>query len=164
MIAMTVSKFEIVNLLLEHGANPQDTDTMGNDAFLVSLVGRTSNMKPWLERFPNWNVERYNNILETRAFSFAVYLGPNRVDAVKLLLRHGTNPNITSGAGSSIFMDIGETEDGDPEILKLLLKIDTMKKTINNRRRGRTFMWRCIHRLARFLTWSGFSKSGLMKL
>ena len=61
-------------------------------------------------------------------------------------------------------MDIGESEDGDPELLSLLLQNDDVKQTINDRRRGKTFKWRCIHRLACILKRFNFASSGLMTM
>ena len=56
-----VSDPEIVTLLLNHGADPYETDVSGNDPFMMaSIFGRTDNIKNWLNRFCNWDVERKN--------------------------------------------------------------------------------------------------------
>jgi len=63
MAAMATSEPEIVSLLLEHGANPLQNDTAKNDAFIfAAFTGRLNNIKFWLSKFPDWNLEKENNM------------------------------------------------------------------------------------------------------
>ena len=101
LIAMCFSTFDTVQILLEHGADPHETDTMGNDAICAALLGRTSNIKSWLRRFSNWHLDQYNHVLETYPFSYCIYLGPRRLELVKDFLERGVSPLIVSGAGSN---------------------------------------------------------------
>ncbi len=60
---MNVSSPNIVSLLLEHGADPYECDISGNDSFMyASTFGRTDNVKFWLKRFPDWDLERKNKV------------------------------------------------------------------------------------------------------
>ena len=41
---------EFVSLLLQHGADPYESDIAGNDGLMMaSIFGRTDNVKFWLE-------------------------------------------------------------------------------------------------------------------
>ena len=90
--AMGFAGLECVSLLLEHGADPYESDIAGNDALmLASIFGRTDNVKFWLKRFPNWDLERKNKVVGGVALGHAVYMGPHRLELVKVLLEHGAS-------------------------------------------------------------------------
>ena len=55
----------------------------------ASIFGRTDNVKFWLERYPDWDLERKNKVVGGLALSCAVYMGPHRLELVKVLLEHG---------------------------------------------------------------------------
>jgi len=54
-------------------------------------------------------------------------------------------------AGESILTDIGESEDGDPEILRYVLDRCCAADFVNHRIRGKTFVWRVIYKSFRTL-------------
>ena len=82
----------VVSLLLEHGADPYECDVAGNDALMfASIFGRTDNVKFWLDRFPDWDLERKNKVVGGVALGHAVYMGPHRLELVKVLLEHGAS-------------------------------------------------------------------------
>ena len=92
MDAMMISRPEIVSLLLEHGADPYECDVGGNDGLMfASIFGRTDNVKFWLDRFPDWDLERKNKVVGGVALGHAVYMGPHRLELVKVLLEHGAS-------------------------------------------------------------------------
>ena len=159
------SRPEIVSLLLEHGADPYECDIAGNDPLMfASIFGRTDNVKFWLERFPDWDLERKNKVVGGVALGHAVYMGPHRLELVKVLLEHGASLDsfvqIREVRSSS---NLCESEDADPELLKLLLNLKKkMRTNVNYRLRGSTAKWRIIYRLARFLTRNKLTQSGLM--
>eukprot|EP00938_MAST-03A_sp_MAST-3A-sp1_P004031 g4031.t1 len=120
-LAMMLSRTEIVSRLLEHGADPYEIDLAGHDAFMMaSIFGRIDNVKYWLSRFPDWNVERKNK-LGGAALDMAVMMGPNRLELVKLLLESGASMDYRSAMGGSIFIDMCQNEDRDLHLLQLLL-------------------------------------------
>jgi len=81
-----------VCLLLERGADYLDTDIMGNDALITaSIMGRIENVKFWLNTFPDWDVNRKNTVLGGSALGSAVFMGPRRMDLVRVLIDHGAS-------------------------------------------------------------------------
>ena len=160
--AMGLASSEFVSLLLEYDADPYESDVAGNDGLmLASILGRTDNVKFWLKRFPDWNLERKNKILGGVALGSAVYMGPHRLEIVKVLLEHGASLNFRNETGGAILTSICSSEDGDPELLNFLLK-KKMNTSVNYRARGRTAKWKLLYRLARFLIRNKLTKSGLM--
>jgi ankyrin repeat protein len=163
MAAAAFAKPSIVSLLLEHGANPLETDVVGNDTFMyASILGRIDNVKFWLERFSDWNLERKNKTAGGVALSHAVFNGPHRLELVKLLLDHGASTNYRTYIGSSVLITICASEDADPEVLQTLLK-NKSKLIVNYKLLGGTIKWRIIYRLARFLARFKLTNSGFIK-
>ena len=160
--AMSGASEEIVALLLQHGANPYECDAAGNDPLMfASIFGRTDTVKFWLKRYPDWDLERKNKVVGGVALGHAVYMGPRRLELVKVLVKHGASLDYRTDTGGSVLTSLCENEDADPEVLELLLKTK-MKTSVNYRRRSCTAKWRIIYRLARFLTQNKLTKSGLM--
>ena len=63
-IAMAGTSFRIVTLLLEYGADPHESDVAGNDPLMfASIFGHTDNVKFWLKRYPDWDLERKNKVM-----------------------------------------------------------------------------------------------------
>ena len=109
----------IVSLLLEHGADPYECDIAGNDALMfASMFGRTDNVKFWLERFPDWDLERKNKVVGGVALGHAVYMGPHRLELVKVLLEHGASTGFRKIQRSIDFTSLCSSEDADPEITR----------------------------------------------
>ena len=97
------SSSEFVSLLLEHGADPYESDVAGNDGLmLASIFGRTDNVKFWLDRFPDWDLERKNKVVGGVALGHAVYMGPHRLELVKVLLEHGASLDYRTDLWGSI--------------------------------------------------------------
>ena len=118
-------------------------------------------VKFWLNRFPDWDLERRNKVSGGTALGNAVFMGPHRLELVKTLLEHGASLDFRPYFGGSIFSNVCECEDGDPELLNFLLK-KKMKTNVNYGLRGSIIKWRIILGLARFLTRNNLTKSGLM--
>ena len=129
---------------------------------MASIFGRTDNVKFWLNRFPDWDLERKNKVVGGVALGQAVFMGPHRLELVKMLLDRGASLNHITDGGSSILTALCSCEDADPEILQLLLEKTKSKNVINFKIRGKTFKWRNIHRLAQLLTRYKLTTSGLM--
>lgn len=158
--AMGFASPEFVSLLLEHDADPYESDVGGNDGLMMgSALGRTDNVKFWLDKFPDWDLEAKNKINRVCVLFHAVYMGPRRLKLVKLLLDRGASMDYRGAMGASILINICANEDGDPELLKFLLK-QRMKTRVNYRLHGSTAKWRIILRLARFLTRNKLTQSG----
>ena len=95
------------------------------------------------------------------ALGHAVFMGPHRLELVKVLLEYGASCSHCTDLGSSILIALSSSEDADPELLTLLLS-KIKSKSVNYMLRGRMLKWRNIHRLAQFLTRNQLTKSGLM--
>jgi len=166
MNAMIASNQDIVSLLLECGADPFHTTVSGDDALMfASIFGRTDNVKFWLDRFPDWDLERRNKVTGSTVLSHAVFFGPRRLELVNELLNRGESLNYRTDTGGSIITALCECEDGCPELLQYVLsqlEARNLKHQINYQYRGQTFKWRNIHRLARFLTRYKLTDLGLM--
>ena len=92
---------------------------------MASIFGRTDNVKFWLEQFPDWiSRERTGGGV---ALGQGVYMGPRRLELVKVLLKHGACLDYHLTRRPS-FTSLCENEDADPEVLELLLK--TKMKTV----------------------------------
>ena len=60
---------------------------------LMSMFGHANNITRWCERFPTWDFSR--RAAETvgmTALGFAILMGPNKLEAVKALVKAGANP------------------------------------------------------------------------
>ena len=101
----------------------------------ASIFGRTDNVKFWLKRFPDWDLERKNKVVGGVALGHAVYMGPHRLELVKVLLEHGASTEYRTDTGSSVLTNVCDNEDGDPELLHFLLK-KKMKTNVNYMRRA----------------------------
>ena len=119
MTAMIASRPEIVSLLLEHGADPYDSDMSVETmhSCLHRYFGRTDNVKFWLDRFPDWDLERKNKVVGGVALGHAVYMGPHRLELVKLLLEHGASFRLITRIQWKFNLNLTScaSEDGDPE-------------------------------------------------
>ena len=163
VIAMGFSSSEIVSLLLKHGADPYEHDVTGNDGFMMgSIFGRTDNVKFWLKRFPDWDVERTNSIAGIAAFGLGIHMGPKRFELAKLLLTQGSSPTRFNARGSSALMSLCSNEDSDISVLKHLLGT-SCGNLVNVQRHAKTLKWKMIYRLAKSVVRFGLSDSGLMR-
>jgi hypothetical protein len=132
---------------------------------MASIFGRTDNVKFWLNRFPDWNLERKDKVVGGVALGQTVYMGPHRLELVKILVENGASIDHRTDIGGSILTSLCECEDGSPELLQLLL--DHMNPTQLNRWlkykvQGGTLKWRTIRRLAYFLARYKLTDSGLL--
>ena len=89
-VAMFMGTPEIVEMLLDRGFDPMLSDVAGNHPFLFACISnRVDNVKFWLKRFPEWDLEKPNRVFGGVALGCAVYMGPNRFELTELLLKRG---------------------------------------------------------------------------
>ncbi len=120
--AMVVGSPDVVEVLLQNGADPYLTGKNGNCPLMCACVyGRLDNVRMWIERFQNWDLEKRSKIGGT-ALGCAVYMGPNRLNLVKYLLKKGAKVDHTSYNGTSNFVSACSNEDADPRVVQLLLE------------------------------------------
>jgi len=135
-IAMSLSSVDIVNLLLEHGANHFHVGVFGFDAVMFACAtGRLDNVKYWYQKFPDWDFTRtmvsflprpflqsYNNnntnvhkqyANGSNALVIAQYMGPCRLALVKFLVEVvGLKLQTVNNSGENIVTNIGESGKG----------------------------------------------------
>jgi len=145
--AMATSSPKMVQLLLENGANPKSLDINGTNPFMYACASnRVENAKFWLKKFPDWNLEARNTVVGGIALGCAVLMGPNRLKLTELLLKHGASVATLTDTGSSILHTACDSEDSDPEVVRLVL--EKQPRFINFRRKSRTLKWKCIRTIA----------------
>jgi len=170
MTAMAAASSEIVLMLLECGANVDNVDVMGNDAFMFSSIfGRSKNLECWLQRVKDWDLNRQNTVLGGCALGHAVYMGANKLETVKVLLNAGARLDFRTFAGGTILTGAVENEDSDPEVVRLILeklKSSSNSKTftslVNYQKKSSTLKWKSIYFIAKALYRTGISKTELM--
>jgi ankyrin repeat protein len=126
MLAMVFSRFEIVEALLNAGANPTArTSHLGADAvFLAALTGRADNLTEWLARFPQWDLERRETKTGGTALLNAICFGGSpKMDAVRVLLDAGANIRVRNYLGINVIPHATINLDlGSEDVLRLLLE------------------------------------------
>ena len=151
IVAMTIASPAMVDLLLENGANPHDVDMNGNNVFICACAtNRLDNVKFWLQRFPDWNLDARNTVVGGIALGCAVLLGQNRYELTEFLLNRGANMILTD-SGSSILLSACDSEDADPRVVRLILDRLPSRDLINFRRTSRTLKWKIIRTLAKLI-------------
>jgi len=114
-----------------------------NPLLSAATFGRADNIKLWLERFPNWDLEKEDNTGEGTALARVVTSGPDRLELIRFLLNAGSKVNtVSKRRGLSVLMFASANEDADRRILSVLLQhVDSESKTqyVNMRSRSRSF-------------------------
>ena len=88
LAAMAFACVEIVEMLLNKGADPYIVDKSGIDSLMfASTLGRAENVTFWLSRFPDWDVNRGNIMNGATALHCAVFFGRNKMKTFQALLR-----------------------------------------------------------------------------
>lgn len=158
--AMAFGSPDIVELLLENGANPYISSTKGNNSLMCACAyGQLENVKFWLGRFRDWNLSTKGK-LGNDALGNAVYMGPDRLELVKFLLEKGAAAESVTFNGTSTLMSACATEDSDPEVVRLLLK---QKVDVHRQVRPMTMKWRFFYWYAKTMVRTGMNRSSLMQ-
>ena len=104
------------------------------------MFNRVDNVKLWLNKFPDWNLEARNTVVGGTVLGIAVYAGPNRLELTKLLLKCGANTNIFSHSGSSILLASCDNEDACPDVVRFILSHANGSYFLNYKRTATTLM------------------------
>jgi ankyrin repeat protein len=157
MLAMAMSRWEIVELLLDEGAEGWHiTDRMGLDCvMLAAMYGNSDNVKGWLRRYPAWELERREKLCGFTALGMAVFMGcSNKLETVHALLDGGADPMaLNCGVGVSLLHIAAINPDTSPELLQNLLdyKGGLLKPMLHVRNYPRSAEWRVRYWTARAL-------------
>ena len=162
-IAMGFANVQIVEMLLENGADPCVVDKNGFDPVMIaSTLGRSQNIKLWLKRFPHWNINRGNSMNGSTALHCAVFLGQNKMDTVLALVESGqANLNVLSSRGASLLSNAVASVDSNVDIVRYLLSNETLNYGVNYRRKPVTLKWKVVYTFARVLFQMNIVTSGI---
>ena len=95
------------------------------------------------ERF-HWDLGRKNKLMGAVALGFGIFMGPRRVELVKVLLEHGASIDYRTDSGGSILTNLCENEDCSPELLRFSKRNENHHELQNSCEYRK---WRIIHRL-----------------
>ncbi len=144
---MTVASPEMVQLLLENGADAYATEISGNNPLMCACTfNRVDNAEYWLKKFPDWNLEARNTAVGGVALGLAVFMGPNRLELTQLLLDRGAKLSTKTHLGASILISATSNEDADSDVVRLLLE---RRENVHYRLRAKSIKWKLIHRVAK---------------
>ena len=160
--AMAWGTPEIVELLMEAGADPNVLDQNSADPFMyASFYGRVLNMKIWLQRVQNWDLNRCNKATGANALTLALSQGPNKQKTLEFLLKAGMNGSFVAASGTTNLIAVCGNVDSDPEIVEMIL--DLTQCDINERCRPRSLRWKAIRYVCKFATLTGVAaRNGMM--
>ena len=173
-IAMFLASPDVVRLLLDFGADPTSEDSNGVDGLMFSSTsGNFANTRYWLSRFPSWDLSRRDTAFGSTALHCAVYIGPNKLETVKLLVEASAPLiGVFNHGGTSIIHNATNNVDADPAVVRYVLNTvktlvgddkTKLSKIVNYRRRVQTTWWRFLRVLSIVLTKSGLSRSELFR-
>ena len=132
---------------------------------MMAMFGRAHNITQWCERFPKWDFSRRDRAVGATALAHAIWIGPNKLEAVKALVKAGANPlEFTALTGTTCLHNAAANKDADVELFRYLLNIPGMRALVNTPMHGRTWKWRVAYLAARLLVKLGAKKAILLEL
>ena len=162
---MFMASPEIVTMLLDHGVDERLEDQAGNDPFAFACISnQLDNVKCWLKRFPDWDLERRNKIVGGVALSHAVFMGPNRLKLVRYLVETaGASLETVAHNGGSVLTALCASEDADVDALRYILQ-QSSSKVINKRLNATTMKWYSIQKAVKVAHRIGLANLGVVRL
>lgn len=162
---MFMASPEIVTMLLDHGVDERLEDEAGNDPFAFACISnQLNNVKCWLKRFPDWNLETRNKVVGGVALSHAVFMGPNRLKLVKYLVETaGASLETVAHNGGTVLTALCASEDADVDALRYILQ-QSSSKLVNRRLNATTMKWYLIQQGMKVAHRTGFANSGVVQL
>ncbi len=165
MIAMCFSRWEVVEALLDAGADPTVTDVQRKDPLMwAAIYGNDVNIRGWLQRYSQWNLERREATLGLTALHFAVITGTDKRKAVEALLERGANPLAVAHNGAHLLGLAAINPDLSPDVVQWILDFadGKVRPLLQLGLRPRTLKWRGICAGARWLSRTGWWKSKMV--
>ena len=96
---------------------------------------------------------------------FAMNVGPNKLEAVKALVKAGANPlEVQNDIGGTGLHMVANNKDADAELVRYVLELPGVRALINARQRGRTLTWKVILSAARLFVKMGTKKALIVKI
>jgi len=165
-VAASFASWPVVEALLEMGANPTAKIGNGFDPLMcMAMFGSADNITRWCERFPTWNFSRRDRTVGVTVLGVAIFLGPNKLEAVKALVKAGANPlEFTAHTGTTGLHNAAANKDADAELVRYLLELPGVRAMINTQQRARTLKWKVKLLAVRLLVKLGSKKALLLNV
>ncbi len=168
MVAMGFARWGVVEALLNVGANPLSTDKDGHDALMyAAMYGEDgNNIRGWLKRYPQWNLERRETMVGLTALHWAAGGGANKAKVVEALLEHGANPLTLTHAGASMMTLLALNPDSSPDLMQWLLHYSDGKllPLVKLGMLPRTMQWRIIYSITQVLARVGVRRKVIQEI
>jgi len=124
MLAMASAKTETIAALLDARADPYHQDCKSLDAFQIACCrGRVDNVKFWLARFPDWQLERKATDIGLDAAAIACACRKHSAPVLTELFKAGAimqKRDIWGGEGLMMSL-VCNNEDSEEDALRVLL-------------------------------------------
>jgi len=166
ILAMSFAAPGVVSALLEAGINVDNSvDRIGNHAFeYAASLSRVENLRLWMERIPDWDINRPNTFIGGTVLNLALLMGNgcSSYETAKFLLDNGLllEKSVMHG-GATALMNAAQNESINPNVLKLIL--DHGAK-LDARKRPQTLKFKIIKGIMRFILKYRISKSEILRV
>ena len=166
-VAASFASWPVLEALLEMGAKPMAKLKMnGFDPLMcMAMFGSADNITRWCERFPTWNFSRRDRTVGVTVLGVAIFLGPNKLEAVKALVKAGANPlEFTALTGTTCLHNAAANKDADAELIRYLLDLPGVRAFVNTPMHGRTLKWKITYLAVRLIVKLGSKKALLLNV
>ncbi|GMH68756.1 hypothetical protein TrST_g4410 [Triparma strigata] len=162
MLAMSFSRFEIVESLLDAGADPTVCEKLQrlNALMVAAWHGRSANIAAWLKRFPEFDLER-RNTFGMPALHIASMRGDNTLDTVRTLVDAGANLHSKNYCGATVLHATTMNLDIEAEAT-LRFYLERVPELLNHQQSTTSYTFKGILMFARFCARRG-SKSRILQ-
>jgi hypothetical protein len=132
----------------------------------MAMFGRAHNITQWCKRFPKWDFSRRDRAVGATALAHAIWIGPNKLEAVKALIEAGANPllEFTAFTGTTCLHNTATNKDADAELVRYLLDLPEVRALVNTPMRARTLKWKATYLATRLLVKLGAKKAILLEV
>ena len=150
----------------------------------AGILGRTENINCWMERMPDWDMNRTNDITNSSLSHVVTYYGgPKKLNCVKQCVKFGCDFTKLNSEGTSALYNACRSKDSDPETVEYLIEHMTkvrleeiglclkdvseakrakiVRSILSYRQFPRGFKWNLLHGIFRFLHFTGISRSNI---
>ena len=133
---------------------------------MAAIFNRLENIKLWLKRYPDWDLNKQNRVLGGFTLATGVFMGPNRAELTRYLIEEkGADLSLKTFAGSNTLHSIASGTDCCPESLKIILRhMKSKNLSVDERRYPVNFKWKTIVRLSKLYYQYHSSPSMIAKL
>ena len=153
--AMAYAHWPVASAVLDAGAD--HLAVLGGprmDGLMVACsAGRPDNVQGWLNRFPEWDLERKEKLVGNTALCMAVLCGRGKIEIsmeiVEMLLARGASPLHRNDAGTTLLIEAATNADVSAEMMRRLLKLPGRPDLVNYRLGPRTAKWKLLNFIAR---------------